>query len=84
MTTLLNSNQSFGRSFPANPRRGRAGENRGVERRGGERSGGGSEQITYIIGMKENCYKKTANVIGKKSIANLSSRFVLSFKLKGH
>ena len=32
--------------------------------------------------MKENCYRKTANVIGKKSIANLSSRFVLSFKLK--
>ena len=41
-------------------------------------------EITSIIGMKENCYRETANAIGKKSIANLSSRFVLSFKLKSH
>ena len=65
----------------------RAGESGGERGRGGEGSGkkwGWGAQITSIIGMKENCYRKTANVIGKKSIANLSSRFVLSFKLKGH
>ena len=69
VTTLLNSNQPFGWSFPANP----SGEERG---RAGERSVMKEEwggEITSIIGMKENCYRETANAIGKKIIANLLS-----------
>ena len=68
--------------FLREPERGRAGESGGGE--GSGKKWGWGAQITSIIGLKENCYRKTANVIGKKSIANLSSRFVLSFKLKGH